>query len=343
MNTFDEHYIIRRAHYDDIGDIMEFIGRYWKPGHIMSENRPFFEYEFCNEDRTVNFILAFARRSGQLEGIYGFLLSAEDREQRDIWGSIWKVKEGNMALLGVELWKRLDEIVAFRYHLGIGANPRTTIPIMKTILKRYVGKMKHFYIMNRSIPPESFRIARQAYLPSTGKQEGGENCHVYLVSCIEELKEKFPLQQYRERVPYKDFAYIQKRYFQHPVYEYRVLAVEKNDVIMAVVVTRDQTYNGKTAVRIVDFIGEESCFPGTGDYWEKVLQDMDVEYIDFYAYGFREELVKAAGFAVLQEDDSNIIPNYFSPYELRNIDIWTHSPVEKATYCKADGDQDRPN
>ena len=54
-------------------------------------------------------------------------------------------------------------------------------------------------------------------------------------------------------------------------------------------------------------------------------------------------LIYAAGFSERTEDDTNIIPNYFSPFVAENIDIYVRSPYENTLFMKADGDQDRPN
>ena len=51
----------------------------------------------------------------------------------------------------------------------------------------------------------------------------------------------------------------------------------------------------------------------------------------------------SAGFCERTENDSNIIPNYFSPYEQRNIEIYVSGNINDGLFCKADGDQDRPN
>lgn len=45
----------------------------------------------------------------------------------------------------------------------------------------------------------------------------------------------------------------------------------------------------------------------------------------------------------LKENDTNIIPNYFSPYVAENIDIYVGAKYKGAVFFKADGDQDRPN
>ena len=43
------------------------------------------------------------------------------------------------------------------------------------------------------------------------------------------------------------------------------------------------------------------------------------------------------------ENDENVIPNYFAPFVQENVEIFFHAPNEEIVFCKADGDQDRPN
>ena len=74
-----------------------------------------------------------------------------------------------------------------------------------------------------------------------------------------------------------------------------------------------------------------------------MLQHDNYEYVDFYCAGFEDYLVQAAGFTPLLDNDTNIIPNYFYPFEQKNIDIWVQSTSENTSFTKADGDQDRPN
>ena len=67
------------------------------------------------------------------------------------------------------------------------------------------------------------------------------------------------------------------------------------------------------------------------------------EYADFYVQGFENQYIFEAGFSERIEGDENVIPNYFSPFEQRNIEIYVSGNIEKGLFCKADGDQDRPN
>ena len=42
-------------------------------------------------------------------------------------------------------------------------------------------------------------------------------------------------------------------------------------------------------------------------------------------------------------EDGNIIPEYFSPFEQKNVDIYYMSEMDKPILFKGDGDMDRPN
>ena len=66
------------------------------------------------------------------------------------------------------------------------------------------------------------------------------------------------------------------------------------------------------------------------------------EYTDFYVSGFDDSFIIQAGFSCIEEDDENIIPDYFNPFLCQNITIWADGKVKNCLYCKADGDQDRP-
>ena len=73
LNSYDEQYEFRVANINDIEKIMEFIDSHWKKGHIMAINREFFEYEFLEDDGTVNFILAIDKNKRTIECLNGFL------------------------------------------------------------------------------------------------------------------------------------------------------------------------------------------------------------------------------------------------------------------------------
>lgn len=342
MNKFDETYEIRFGRESDIPAIMEFLELYWKSGHIMAKNRSFFEYEFLEPDGTVNMVLAIDRKTGSIEGLKGFLYASSNKEMRDLWGSIWKVKPGNAALLGVEIFLRVEQLTNCRYNIGIGANPETTIPIVKKLLHRNIGKMKHYYRLADK-KAEEFKIAKVAYFPQNTSKTLNKKVAGIVLNSAEEFKRYFDIDNLISAVPYKDYNYVEKRYYRHPIYQYTVYGLKTENKVKAVLIYREQRLEDRKAIRVVDYLGDRSLMAGTDSFWKRKLSESGCEYIDFYCYGFEDEFLKDAGFSVLLENDKNIIPNYFYPFVQKNIDIWVHSQIENVLICKADGDQDRPN
>lgn len=338
MNEYDEKYEIRLANERDIDSIMEFIGEHWKKNHIMSINRSFFEYEFLEDDGTVNFILAIDKEKGTIEALNGVLKASHDDEHTDVFGSFWKSLEGNMAFLGLELIKRKSELYNVRAAIGVGDNPKTSIPLMK-LLHRYTARMKHYYMLSDI---ENFQIAKIEYVPDK-MQLYDNDYNVIEYKTVDSLLESFRPENYIDHIPYKDTWYINHRFFSHPIYHYNVYGIEKKGNADAIFVTREEKYNDRIAVRIVDFIGKQEAILGMGLFLKKLLLTPHVEYIDFYCYGLDNLYMEQIGFTEVKENDVNVIPNYFHPFVRENIDIFVSSSMPNTVFTKADADQDRPN
>jgi len=342
MNKYDERYEIRLAKRSDIEMIMTFLNEHWREGHIMATDRKLFEYEYVNED-DVNFVLAIDKKTGLLEGIFGFLNCSQttDLNKKDIWGSMWKVVDTreNMPFLGVELAKRVMDLTNCRTQIGNGANPNTTIPLRKMFFKETVGKMQHFYLLSNSIT--NFSIAQiNKFQQSINKIE--KKARLVRLNSIQEVQSKFNIDSL-DTVPYKDSWYFNKRYFEHPYYKYEVFGVECENEVGALVVCREVTQDNAKVIRIVDYLGDESLFEGLHKEFKDMLDERNIEYIDFYVYGFENTYILNAGFTLRDEQDMNVIPNYFEPFLQANVDIWVHHKLPNTKFYKADGDQDRPN
>ncbi len=342
MNRYDERYEIRLANKKDIEAIMNFLDKHWKKGHILSSNRELFEYEFV-EGENVNFIIALDRNTGSLEAIAGFLKCSmtNDVNKRDLWGSIWKVNDttANMSFLGVELIRRLKEFVPHRYHLGIGINPNTTVPIRKVAFHETIKKMNHYYMINDSI--EKYKIAIINEIHSARPIKHNCNMHVRDFETYEEYAENFDIGRI-DNVPYKDNWYIKKRFFEHPICKYNVCGVYFGEECEAVLIYRIVECEGSRCIRGIDFLGKYSVIGELGEYFVRLIKENNAEYIDFYNSGIDKTFFETAGFEE-QIDDKNIIPNYFGPFVQKNIDIWTRAQDKKTIFFKGDGDQDRPS
>ena len=344
MNKYDERYDIRLASINDIDAIMQFINDYWRENHIMSTNRQLFEYEYVDGEN-VNFVLAIDKSTNLIEGIFGFLRCSytEDKEKKDIWGSMWKVNadHDNIPLLGIELAKRVRILTGCRCQIGNGANPDTTVLLRKIYFGEKTVKMDQFYYLNAKKEQYNIAVINEKWRPQVKEKKG--QILVQRFFSIEEIKERFNVEDV-EAIPYKDNWYINKRYFNHPIYNYQVYGLGLcNQEIEALLVVREVTHKGSKVLRIVDYIGNQELFSYLSDTFEKWVQENDYEYIDFFTYGFKEQAIYDAGFRKRTEEDTNIIPNYFEPFLQENIDIWAHYKLDGTLFFKADGDQDRPN
>ncbi len=339
MIDYDIQYEFRYADVSDIDKLMMFINDNWKPGHILSQNRELFEYEFLKENGEVNFLMAINKEKNTIEGVIGFLETAYNQDVTDIWTSIWKVREGNMLFLGVELQKRLEGKKGIRYVMGIGDNPNTSAPILKKKFGRNIIKMKHYYILSDC---EQFYVAKVTHHDKTyNKRNVSKN--FFEIHSIEQLTDCIDFNNDHNIVPQKNSLYYEKRFFKHPIYDYKIFAIGDKDDVDAFFVVRTQEYNNRKVLRVVDYYGEEKLIEEMGIWLREKIEIENYEYVDFICYGFDHRFFINGGFSLLEDDDDNIIPDYFSPFEQRNIDILCDYPNVDIRICKADGDQDRPN
>jgi len=336
---FDQYYDIRCATIEEIPEIMQFINLYWKKGHILAQDRSFFEYEHV-VNGNVNFVIAKFRQTQEIHGILGFLPASADKEHLDVWDVIWKIRNDvSLPMLGIELKKRLPELARARDVFSVGDNPKTSVRILKTIFKYQTVKMRHFYcIADR----EEYRIAKivrknMAVYHSVAKVTVKE------FNNMQEVQTFYSLKNNRDQRPFKDYWFLERRYFRNPVYQYKIYGLfsEEKQCADALMITREQHGNGEKALRIIDFLGDYRLFAGLGNFFSE--KQKEYEYVDFYCYGIPKEYILGAGMIENDEADENIIPDHFYPYELKKMDIWCGaSTSEHLFFFKGDGDQDRP-
>lgn len=339
MIDYDVQYEFRYADVSDINELMIFINDNWKSGHILSKNKELFEYEFLKENGDVNFLMAIDKEKNTIEGVIGFLETAYNQDTTDVWTSIWKVREGNMLFLGSELQKRLESKKGIRYVMGIGDNPDTSARILKKKFGRNIIKMKHYYILSDR---DQFYVAKVMHRDNANNRRKFKE-NIFEIHSIEQLTGSINFNNCQDLVPQKNSFYYEKRFFKHPIYTYKIFAIGKKDKADAFFVVRTQECNNRKVLRVVDYYGEEELIEEMGIWLKEKIESENYEYADFLCYGFEHRFFVNGGFSLLKEDDDNIIPDYFYPFERRNIDILCDYPDVDIRICKADGDQDRPN
>ncbi len=338
MNRYDEYFIFRMARNDEEEKIMKFIGDYWpKKNHIFSHDKDFFCSEFCSNGK-IDFYLAVDKDTDEIEcciGVY-FYTKVFITNETDFGGGMYLANPNcKVPFIGAETLKRLIEELKPRAYIAPGANINTSGQIVIKRLKHKLSRMKHFYMLGNVT---NFLIAK-IEKKIISSPDISNNLELRRFNNVDEMYSVFNEESYRYRTPFKDSWYINKRYFKHPIYKYQVYGAGENTVL----VMREVTANGAKAIRIIDILGDVSNFAFLGDSISQLLTNNSYEYVDLYELNMDEDAIKKAGFVERKEDDVNIIPNYFEPYECRNVEIYVHH-LDDNDYCfKGDGDQDRPS
>jgi len=334
---------IARASIEDIDELMNFMDKFWKKGHILSINRQLFCYEFCN-DKYLNMTIA-RDADNKIVGIFGYMYY-NSLKTPDIAGSLWKViPQCKEPMLGLKMRSFTIRNILHRFFAAPGAGLQTKA-IYQIIGMRW-KRMDQWFLLNDHLTnyriadiPKSYRYKKILKKPEKWSIE----------KIQENMLDQFDFAKWTYIVPFKDESYIKKRFFNHPIYRYEVYGVRKktDSLFSSIFVFRIAEAEGRKVIRVVDFYGLEETWPAIGTFlYEKIVQE-GMEYADFVSYGFDFEKLQAAGFEKLDIDQKNlIIPNYFEPFVKRNIPVYcVHDPLKEGwqfRQCKADGDQDRPN
>lgn len=327
--------IIRQANLEDIDILMDFINNYWKEGHILAKNKDFFLYEFQNNDK-LNIIIALEEE--KVVGFFGFFFYNYS-SYPDLSGSIWKIHpEIKDQLLGIRIRNYLSKIVNYRFFATPGPGPHMQ-PVYK-ILRMDWHEMKQFYIINNKIEQLYLTVNPIANI---FKKKYTQGIEIFKANDISDLA-TFIFND--NVVPQKDLKYLEKRYFNHPIYKYDVYYLKSKEKILNIIICRTcKTQNAK-AYRIVDYLGSLEHIKEISTYFYDYIESNNYEYLDFISYGYNDNELFDAGFNLLDMRAKNtIIPNYFEPFIQSNIQIYCVNEKTNKQFIqhKADGDMDRPN
>ena len=329
---------IRFANLNDIEGIMTFIKKYWNNTHILANNIELFKYQYVS-DETVNFALAINNVTGAIEGINGFIPYSKERDQYAAY-ALWKtIKTANPAL-GIEIMQFIKQNTNFKMFFSNGINEKT-INLHK-FLGYHVDVLKHYYRLNNIDNYNIAKIVDKRILPVSNKREYS----LKQIDGFSAFMNTVSLNYANNFIPHKDLWYLERRFFNHPIYKYKVYAIiDSSDLkTETFLFMREEKTESGIILRIVDFIGNIEKLSHISYEIQKLIDSYNYEYIDFYCYGISNDIMESAGFIYKGSTDKNIIPNYFEPFVQENINIIFFSEhIDRLCLFKADGDQDRPS
>ena len=200
-----------------------------------------------------------------------------------------------------------------------------------------IGELAHYYLPNINV--KNFYIAEHVDVKQVSFLQYPGDIAIREIH-IEQIQERIDC-TYRPR---KSISYLKNRYLNHPFYKYCFWGIFDSERLVSIWTLRIIKMNKSRAIRIVDILGNIEYLPCLSAELQKMLVDIGAEYMDILNYGINEEVFFNLGFLKLNPIGDVIIPNYFEPFERKNIRIeFAYKADFNYVIFKGDSDQDRPN
>tara|TARA_Y100000768_G_C23936437_1_gene662808 strand:+ start:184 stop:1206 length:1023 start_codon:yes stop_codon:yes gene_type:complete len=329
---------IRFAKISERNSIMSFIENYWSKDHILAHDHTLFDFQHLDNDR-LNYVIALDTE-GMIVGILGYISYGYKKENHDIALALWKVIPNlSDPLLGVKLIQFLQDNLNARYIHCVGVT-KSVLGIYK-YLGFNEGMLNHYAAFNKNC--KNFKIA----IPPSRIKALPKKCTYdfnQIASLDTSLKKLYKSEFYMEKIPYKTKEFFIKRYSRHPYFSYIFHEVTLKDVFKGFVVSREVKHDGGIALRIIEAVSQNENIANIINDFATILENSDYEYLDVYASGLDENTLTSKSFEKISDSANIIVPEYFQPFEMKNIDIYYVTTSKKTTILfKGDGDQDRPS
>ncbi len=322
--------MISFARIEEIDEIMPFIDNEWRKGHILARDRLFFEWMYVKDD-TVNFVIS-RNDDWIIDGVLGYV--PYDEKNTQIALTVWKALKSANGMIGMSMLSFVEKELKPVIIASPGVNPSTTTAIYR-YFKHEVRKMDHYY-----------RLAERSdyFIPTINENKGlkkpmHSTAKMKRITSFEEYEAERII--FADNAIRKDSWYIRRRYFEHPIFEYIHYIIADNNKKLDVII-REQEVDGHKCIRVVDLLGDYRLLIDFTFELDRILVAGKYEYIDCYAYSIEKNIWDNAGWLNVEET-KNVIPNYFAPFERRNIDLYCSCKPKGIVVLRGDGDQDRPN
>lgn len=330
--------VVRLAERSDVSVIQVFIRENWRSDHIFVTDLDFFLYEMCPFGHP-NFALAFD--DDRLIGILGFTCSQDTIRESDLWLVMFRtLKIENAGNVGVGLLAFVKSLTDRGVHT-VGANSR--VLTYYKFLGFSTGWLKHFYWMARDEQSRKFFGAVNSIPSSRSIKQCDDMPYRYWRELALDVCNSTDLDLvWSEQVGLpKTRGFLERRYLNHPKYQYKVFGCVEN---IGIGVVRPVSLSGFIIWRVVDWVGPASGFYSFCRGLIDLAEENGVAVVDVYASGVAVDKVAQAGFSLLENDSDVVIPNYFEPLVMRNIAIsYVTDRSDEPFFMRGDGDQDRPS
>ena len=334
----------RVARKRDADRIFSFLKSYWREDHVFVRNPELMTWQHSAPGSDgLNFVMAEVGTS--LVGILGFISfrSFDPNLPRDsIALAIWKRTDEAERGTGLRMLTWLREELAPSNIIAINLNPATR-PIYESLGFK-TGMMDQYVIFNTDLAFSKVTGQRVSHPDRLGSGlellSHNQELSARIAEGLEELL--------RLNCPEKSISYYLHRFQEHPWFKYEFVTMGQGNTPVLLLVLRRIQVGESSILRVVDIAGEVERMPESATVLSDLLSKSESEYIDILAHGLEEMEMIQGGFQSREASPDLLIPNYYDPFERRNIDVlfaYHSKNTESGPFHlhPADSDQDRPN
>ena len=338
-------YDIRLCRKDEVNKLLNFIEKYWNSSHIFLNDRELLDWQHL-EGGHYNFVVANHKLSNEFHGILGFISPGYFASQKVIkhdhlWLAIWKVERSLVKSnsLGIDLLTFLKREYAPVVISAIGINGG--VSNLYRLMGFKVDKLVQSFLLSNK--KRVFNIARVPHIMQTELQNGRDEAFKTQIDVIE-IKQKDLTNLRIEAFKFlRNFGacYLNKRFFEHPTYSYLIYCVKKEQVTLCLFVGRILEVDGSKCFRVVDFWGLENSCEDFYPAFQKILSQLDCEYVDIISS--KIDFLKLHKIGFKENNDNCYAPHLFEPFCNHRIEVSYASTMGDVIVFKADSDLDRPS
>lgn len=339
IDKLSEFVDIRLANRGDVGLIMDHYRRHWDSTHIFANDLHFILHEHLDDGR-FNFVIALDKGSKDILAAIGFTDYGGYGECKHVTSTMLSVSDQcQVPFLGIEMIRALKSLTKSISYSGVTTNPVTVAPYVKRFLKHKVDFFDHLYIVNDDIL--EYKILLGGPFNKLNREKAGQVSLIELFNFDEILMLKC-LGVKQKNIPYKSLAYLNRRYFSHPIFKYRFFACNHYlNELDALLIVRVESVFGRTAMRVIDFIGPLDMLNQISYCLRDLIKHEGHEYCDLFCSN--AQIFLGNNHCFLDRKLSNVVvPHYFHPFCSENIDVLYETDEPDNIYFKGDGDGDRP-
>ncbi len=326
-----QDFTVSRVTDAELAAVRDFCGAYWGSWHPLIQHTEMFDYYYRREDG-IHMVYA-AAEDGALLAVCGWI-SASEGPAQDLWLSFLLARPGAPFGMTFALIDAIRDLTGCRAILCNNIRPETCG------IYRFLGwetaEMTRMRLLNPLVFSPHLAEIRDRAQPELPASEDT----FFRLRGPEQLA-KFDFERFRDAVPWKDRAYVVRRYFENPWLDYRIWSVRApSGSFDALLVLREVRCDGAVLLKFCDLIGDVRVLARCGRFLRSELRRTGAEYCALDCYGVDPDLLSAAGFRAWGPEESYLIGT--DPLTLGRGKIFLFTSDPSAVMFSADGDQDRP-